>query len=142
MKKSLVFIDSNVWFSAFYKEGVCSQPLRVLEKKPSTKIVISELVLEEIVTNIREKIPEALSFIIAYMDSIKPIVVKNPKQPMKKEYNMLAHKKDLFILVSAVEYQCGYFITGNVKDFRIEKIKEKFGLHIVKPSQFLQLLNR
>lgn len=27
--KSSVFIDSNVWFSAFYKEGSCSKLLRI-----------------------------------------------------------------------------------------------------------------
>jgi len=125
MAKLPIFIDSNVWFSAFYKEGTCSRLLRDLTNL-SCEIVISELVLEEIIRNIKQKVPDALSLVIEYLDKIKPTVVKNPK--------------DLPILVSAIDYKCHFFITGNIKDFKMEEIKKKTGLKVLRPSEFIKLI--
>lgn len=136
MKKLRVFIDSNVWFSAFYKEGICSRLLRLLSDS-SHEIVISEQVLEEIIKNIQEKIPQALTLVIQYMDTVKPTVAKNPSRPLLPRYNKLADKKDLPILISAIEYRCDYFITGNIKDFKIQQ-GSKTTLKIYTPSQFIQ----
>lgn len=138
MKKTRVFIDSNVWFSAFYKEGVCSQLLRNLTKL-SYEIVISELVLEEVIRNIKEKIPKALSLVIEYLNNIRPTVVKIPNKSVISQYKTLAEEKDLPILVSAVEFKCLYFITGNMKDFKVDLIRKKTGLKVLTPSNFLNL---
>ena len=46
-KKTRVFVDSNIWFSAFYKKGKASELLEKLISEKYT-VVISELVLEEI----------------------------------------------------------------------------------------------
>lgn len=139
MKKSRVFIDSNIWFSAFYKKGVCSELLRSLHKA-SWEIVISELVLEEVIRNIKEKIPHVLALVIEYFNTVKPTVVKNPLKDKVPTYRDLASLHDLPILIAAVEYRCAYFITGNIKDFKSSPIKKKSGLRIVTPSDFLKLL--
>ena len=141
MKNPHVFIDSNVWFSAFYKEGVCSELLRSLSKSVY-EIVISELVLEEVIKNIKEKVPNALSYVIEYINSIKPTVVKNPSRSIIVQHKDLADKYDLLILVSAIEYKCTYFITGNMKDFKTELIKSKKHLIIITPRDFLLLMTR
>ena|SRR3990167_739639 len=139
MKKSRVFIDSNIWFSAFYKKGVCSELLSYLHKT-SWEMVICELVLEEIVRNIKEKIPQALALVIEYFNSVKPTVAKNPLKYEIPAYKGLASIHDLPILISAIDYKCAYFITGNTKDFRSSRIKERFGLQIMAPSDFKKLL--
>ena len=54
MKQRCVFIDSNIWFSAIYKAGNCSQLLQTLSQN-KWEIVISELVLREILRNIEVK---------------------------------------------------------------------------------------
>lgn len=137
MPKTTVFIDSNIWFSAFYKEGVCSKLLRKLTDS-SCEIIVSELVLEETIRNIKQKIPDVLSSAVAYLDKIKPTVVKNPKLTKLRQYHDLTNKKDLPILVSALEYKCKFFITGNIKDFKVGEIKKKTGLRILKPSEFIK----
>ena len=139
MAKISVFVDSNVWFSAFYKEGICSRLIRNLVKSPY-KIVVSELVLEEIIRNIKQKIPDALSMVIEYLDKIKLTVVKNPKPTRVEQCQDFANTKDLPILISAIDYKCHFFIPGNLKDFRVEKIKDKTGLKILKPSGFIKLI--
>ncbi|PJC31691.1 hypothetical protein CO051_03860 [Candidatus Roizmanbacteria bacterium CG_4_9_14_0_2_um_filter_39_13] len=79
MKTTRVFVDTNVWFSAFYKEGTCSRILRQLNKS-SYEVVISELVLEEIIRTIQKKAPSALPFIVEYLNTTKVIVVKNSEK--------------------------------------------------------------
>jgi hypothetical protein len=138
MKNKKIFIDSNVWFSAFYRKGVCSNLIETLHQL-NFEIVICELVLEEILKNIKEKIPDALSLVIEYLKIIKPTVVKNPKKEVALKYKNLASLKDIPILISAFEYRCQYFITGNIKDFKVKLIEKKLNLKIIKPAEFYVL---
>lgn len=137
-KRVKVFIDSNVWFSAFYKKGVCSQLLENLNNK-KFEVVISRFVLEEIVINIKNKLPSVLSLVYNFFQEYTVTVVKNPTIDELKNYLSLADKKDLPILVSALNYKCNYFITGNIKDFEAEKIKKKYGLRILIPKKALKI---
>lgn len=132
---SSVFIDSNIWFSAFYREGMCS---KLIEKSISLgrKVCISELVLEEVIRNIQLKIPHVLPFFTSYLKENKIIVLKNPSVPTLLQYKGLAEKYDLPILVSAIEYKCGYFITGNLSDFNLKKIKIKSKIIIISPREY------
>jgi len=141
MKNEKIFIDSNVWFSAFYKKGVCSNLIELL-RQLNLEIVISELVLEEILSNIKEKIPDALPLVIEYLKIIKPTVVKNPKKETALKYKNLASLKDIPILISAFEYRCQYFITVNIKDFKVNLIEKKLNLKIIKPAKFLMILEK
>lgn len=132
---SSVFIDSNVWFSAFYRKGICS---KLIEKSISLgcKVCISELVLEEVIKNIQLKIPSALPFFIDYLKENKITVLKNPSITKLFQYKGLAEKHDLPILVSAIEYKCDYFITGNLSDFDLKKIKIKSKIIIMSPREY------
>lgn len=136
--KSSVFIDSNVWFSAFYKEGACSRILKQVVI-PDWNIVISEIILEEIVRNFRLKIPKTLPIVLEYIQKIKPVVIKNPSASQLYKYRELAEKHDLPILVSAIEYGCTYFLTGNLKDFNITKIKQESKIILISPKEFQKI---
>lgn len=135
--KSVIFIDSNVWFSAFYKKGVCSKLLNIIESS-GWQVCVSELVLEEVIKNIQLKIPSALSFFIDYLKEYKIIILKNPPTTHLLQYGDLAEKHDLPILISAIDYKCTYFITGNIKDFKVNQIKNKLRLKVIMPSDFLK----
>lgn len=141
MKQRYVFIDSNVWFSAVYKQGVCSQLIQTLRQN-KWQIVISEFVLEEILRNIEAKKPSALLFASEYLKTVNPIVEKNPDEALLNLSLGLAYPDDLSILVSAIQYHCQYFITGNIKDFQVEKIKRKTKLQIMTPAAFLSILTK
>lgn len=134
--KTSVFIDSNVWFSAFYKEGVCSRLLKIVESS-EFQINISELVLEEIIRNIQLKIPTALPHSLNYLKNNKIVVLKNPNISLLEKYKKLAHFEDLPIIISAFESNCDYFITGNIKDFNIVLINKISTIKILTPSEFI-----
>lgn len=139
--KSSVFIDSNVWFSAFYKEGSCSKLLRNI-KSVGWKMFISELVLEEVIKNIQLKIPDALSFFVDYLKENKIVVLKNPTLRLLTQYKKLAKFEDLPIIISAFESKCNYFITGNIKDFNIVLINKIFKIKILTPAEFLKQIDK
>lgn len=139
MKTTRVFVDTNVWFSAFYKEGTCSRILRQLNNS-SYEVVISELVLEEIIRTIQKKAPSALPFIVEYLNTTKVIVVKNSEKKVTTQYHHLADIKDVPILTAAIEYDCTYFITGNMKDFMTDQIAKEHQITIVSPVDFLKYL--
>lgn len=133
-KKVKVFIDSNVWFSAFYKKGVCSQLLNKLNNK-KFEVVISQLVLEEIVINVKNKLPSVLPLVYSFFQEYPVTIVRNPAANEFNKYFGLADKKDLPILISALKYGCNYFITGNIRDFKVEEIRKKHSLKIITPGK-------
>lgn len=140
MAKNLrVFIDSNIWFSAIYKKGNTSNLLEKLTDK-KFKVVISELVLEEIVRNVSKKLPKALPQTDKLLKTYPLTVVKNPPDTQIKQRSGLADKKDTPILGSAIIYKCHYFITGNIKDFKAAKIKKEHGLKVLTAKEALKLL--
>ncbi len=138
MAEERIFIDSNVWFSAFYKKGL---PFRLLEKltKKKHKVVISELVLEEVIRNVKEKLPQVSSLVQQFFLNYPLTVIKNPSSKELRGFSQLAERKDVPILTAAVNYKCRYLITGNTKDFKISKIEKKYKLKVVKPRKALEL---
>lgn len=139
--KTSVFIDSNIWFSAFYKEGVCSKLLKIVESS-EFQVNISELVLEEIIRNIKLKIPKALPYSLDYLKTNRIIVLKNPEFRLLEKYKKLADFEDLPIIISAFESKCDYFITGNIKDFNLILIKKVSRIKILTPSDFLRQIEK
>ena len=135
---SLVFIDTNIWFSAFYKTGTCSQLITKLREKEIT-IAISELVLAEIINTFQKKLPQALSLVSEYLQFLKVLIFRNPEKHKMLMYSKLVDKNDLPILVSAIENKCQYLITGNLKDFTIKKIKKVTNLKVVSPVEMMKI---
>jgi len=134
MAKS-IFIDSNIWFSAIYGQGVCSNLFRKILKSQD-KIFINEIVLEEVIKNISLKLPKALPLLFSFIKEINPIVLKNPKLKTIKKYQKFAKKHDLPILASTIEAKCNFFVTGNIKDFNQTLISKKTHLKILAPADF------
>lgn len=139
--KSSVFIDSNVWFSAFYKEGSCSKLLENI-KSLGWKVFVSELILEEVIRNIQLKTPNALSPFVNYLKENKIVVLKNPSSKLLTQYKKLAKFEDLPIIISAFESKCDYFITGNMKDFNLTSINKISKIKILTPTEFLKQINK
>lgn len=135
--KPSVFIDSNVWFSAFYKEGACSKLLENIESF-GLKVYISEFILEEVIRTVQIKIPKTLSFFINYLKENKTTVLKNPSLDELLQYDGLARKTDLPIIIAAIEFKCDFFITGNLKDFNYAKIKKISNIIITSPREYLE----
>jgi putative PIN family toxin of toxin-antitoxin system len=138
--KTKLFIDSNIWFSVFYKKGTTSKLLEKIFSK-NYEVVISELVLEELFRNIKIKAPKALNLAYRFFREYPVTVVKNPVFENLGKYTGMAQKKDLPILTAALDYQCQYLVTGNLKDFSVLKIRRKFNLIVINPREMLELIH-
>jgi len=136
-----VFIDSNVWFSAFYKKGSCSILLENV-KLFGYKVFIFELVVEEVIRNIQLKIPKVLPFFIKYLKENRIVVLKNPSSKLIVCHKELAEFEDLPIIFSAIKSKCEYFITGNIKDFNLTLINKINKIKILSPIDFLKQINK
>jgi len=126
----LVFIDTNVWFSAFYGSPNSEKIIKAhIEGK--IKAVVSRQVLRELVTNINKKMPKAMSPLKRLMEFAPPMVVENANfvSPMVAKY---VHQKDQIIFQSAINSKSEMFITGNIKHFNANNISN---IIIVAPKE-------
>lgn len=138
IKPIKIFVDSNVWFSAFYKEGNASRLIKQL-MNDRYEVVISKLVLDEVVLNIKRKLPSIEDKVRDFFQQYPITIIKNPKLRDFKIYANFAQKKDLPILVSALNYKCNYFVTGNIKDFSVKKV-QAHSLEIITLREALESL--
>ncbi len=132
------FLDSNIWFSYFHGSANCEKILEAhLEGK--IKAVISRHVLEEVVINLRKKLPLSIPAFKNFMGSYPPIVLKNPTKITPK-VKVNVDSKDQIILQSAVNAKVKYFVTGNTKDFSVENLKKIYKIEILTPKQAVKKL--
>jgi predicted nucleic acid-binding protein len=103
------------------------------------ELVVSQLVLEEVFRNINQKIPGALTAVRNLFANAPITVVENPPQKQINKNLQLADKKDLPILLSAVNYQCDFFVTGNSQDFYISEISSQLKIKIISPRRAVSL---
>ncbi|MBM3284225.1 putative toxin-antitoxin system toxin component, PIN family [Candidatus Gottesmanbacteria bacterium] len=132
-----VFCDTNVWFSAFYGSKNCE---KLLNAHINRKImaVISKQVLEELIRNFREKLPQALSIFQEFITSCPPEIIIDPKTINPKVKNLVS-PEDGPIFTSAIIGRVDYFITGNRKDFKIARLEKLTGIKILSPKQAVRL---
>ncbi len=128
-----VFIDTNVWFSAFYGSRNAEKLIKAhIERK--MQVVISQQVLEELVRNIKKKIPSAVKPLEDFMQSALPKIVKNPIN-ISEEVKKWVDLKDQRIFQAAINASVRFFVTGNTKHFSIKNLEKNFGIKILNPKQ-------
>lgn len=138
--KLLVFLDSNVLFSALYSTKGSTVNILNLFIAGKLKAVISQQVLEEVARNMKAKLPQTLPAFQDFLLDTPPIIVTNPSPEEVNEWSELINFEDAGILASAVAVQPDYFVTGDKHFFESPKIAERSGLRIVTPSQLFQVL--
>lgn len=138
MEKSKVFIDSNVWFSAIWGSSLIKKLLVKLVR--SHAVYVSELVLEEVVRNVKKKLPKELEELKEFIVTYPLKVVKDPGVKEVGNLKGLADWKDLPILAAADKVDCEWLITGNIKDFKVKEIENKLGIKVVTPRKFWDVI--
>lgn len=136
--KPLVFLDTNVLFSALYSTKGTAGDILNYFIAGKLEIVISQQVLEEVVRNMKAKLPQTLLAFQNFLLDSPPVIVKNPSPEEIRVWSELINFDDAGILASAVAVQPDYLITGDKHFFENPNIVEQSGLRIVTPSQFLK----
>ena len=118
MGKVTVFLDSNVLFSVAWtgREKSRSAILFELQSLGFIRLFISRLVLEETISNLRGKRPEAIPFfeeLSGEVEVVPDLVVEGGDRRLKE-----LPENDRVILSTAVAHGMDFFLTGNTRDFR------------------------
>ena len=118
MGKVTVFLDSNVLFSVAWtgREKSRSAILFELQSLGFIRLFISRLVLEETISNLRGKRPEAIPFfeeLSGEVEVVPDLVVEGGDRRLKE-----LPENDRVILSTAVAHGMDFFLTGDTREFR------------------------
>lgn len=128
-----IFVDTNVWFSAFYGSENAEKLIKAhIEGK--IKAVISQKVLDELVKNIKRKVPKALPHLRQLLEISPPVILKDQAE-IRKDLENYVDKKDKRILASAINGKLKVFVTGNIKDFKLKEIKKTYHIEVITPRE-------
>lgn len=137
MEKVTVFLDSNVLFSVAWtgREKSRSAILFELQSLGFVRLFISRLVLEETMSNLRGKRPEAIPFfeeLSGEVEVVPDLVVEGEDRRLKE-----LPENDRVILSTAVAQGMDFFLTGNIRDFR-DLYRSRIGQTLIlTPREFL-----
>jgi putative PIN family toxin of toxin-antitoxin system len=137
-----VFLDANVIFSGLYSsQGAPGIILRYFIEG-RIRVVISQQVLEEVVRTIKEKLPEVLPALKKYLVNTGLEVEEDPQLAAVRNWADVIHMADAAVLAAAIAAQPDFFVTGDRHFLGNLVIREKSGLKIMSPSQFLSQVAR
>lgn len=133
-----IFADTNVWFSSLYGSSNCQKLVRAhLEHK--INLVLSQQVLKELIKNLQKKIPQAIPNLEMIFRSRFPEIISDPEK-ISLKIKKLVSEKDQAIFISAFQAKVKYFVTGNIKDFKVIKLEKLTGIKILTPKEAVEIL--
>jgi len=90
---------------------------------------------------LREKKPDAIPSLNAFLTNSPPEIVKNPSIEQVKKWTEYLHFEDAVIFAAAISAEPEYFVTGDKHFQATLLLSEKSGLRIITPAQFIRLLD-
>lgn len=138
-KPPKVFVDTNVWFSAFLSS---KKPLVIIHAHINDHIegTLSETVLSELVRNVQKKAPQNLTDLEKLLSNTPPTIVPKPAT-IDQVTEKYVHRKDQVIFQAAVNAKVAYFVTGNLKDFEAAPLKKNYGILVCSPARLVEELH-
>jgi len=136
-----IFVDSNVLISGIYSPKGTPAKILYLHASGRVTIVVSQLILTETVLTLREKKPNAVSALNAFLTNSPPEIVINPSIDQVRKWTEYLHFEDAAIFAAAVSAEPEYFVTGDKHFHSTLLLSEKSGLRILTPAQLIRLLD-
>ena len=134
MDQIKVFLDSDVLISAFLSKTGASFAIL---KNPKITKVISKTVKEEVlevVTRLNLNLPNKDIF-----PDIKIITLELEKPRLSETYfPYVLDEEDSHVVVGAHKAKVNFLLTHNLRHYHTVKIKNDFGINVMKPGLFLQ----
>ena len=117
--KPRVFIDADVLFAGAASSSEHGASLTILRMAEITLLdaLTSEQVIVEAERNLEAKLPATLPTFRLLVDRCLT-VVPIPTAEEVAQFDGMAHPNDLPILVAAVQHQCPWLVTFNVRHYR------------------------
>lgn len=135
-----VFFDSNVIFSGFYSlQGTPGQILQYCINGKLT-MVISRQVLDEVIRNVRRKLPDILELVIDFLSTTVIEIVSNPESEEVGKNQLNLPPGDAAVLLAASRAKPDYFVTCDDHFLKNPELEKKVDLRIITPAQLLRTL--
>lgn len=133
-----IFVDSDVVISSLLSQSGAAHLLLSLTP---FELFISSLSKKEIEKVVRRLKIESNRLKILIEKNLEIIKLSESVSEIKKSFNQyVLDENDAHIVAGAVAAKADFLITYNVKDFKIEKVKQDLGIVILTPGNFLQYL--
>jgi len=137
MKKTRIFIDSNVLIAGLASDQGASFRLLKLIEQRIFDAYVCQLVLYESEKNIKKKLPESLPYFYYALKNLPLTIVKDSKKFDNKLAKHFSKKSDLIIFQTIQKLQPDYFLTLNRKHFHQKPVRQIAHFKIRTPAQFL-----
>lgn len=133
-----IFVDSDVIISSLLSQSGAAYLLLSLT---SFEFFISSLSKKETEKVVRRLRIESKMLKILIGKNFEVIKLSESVREIKKSFNQyVLDEDDAHILAGAVSAKADFLISYNIKDFKIEKVKQDLNIIILTPGNFLQYL--
>ena len=133
-----IFVDSDVIISSLLSQSGAAHFLLSLT---SLELFISSLSKKELEVAVVRLGMRNKSLAKLINNSLEVIVLLESLPEIKKTFkDYVSDRNDAHIVAGAKSAKADFLITYNVKDFKIEKIKQDLGIITLTPGNFLQYL--
>jgi len=142
-----VFLDSGVLLEGIFAPWSVSRALLILGRSGAFRIVLAEVVREEVERNLLACVDEdevfaekALATYSKLLRLLRPQRVPSPDLAEVVRYrHVIKHLADVPVLASAIRAAPDWLVTTNTRHFN-ESVARKTGLRIVDPAGLLRVL--
>lgn len=137
-----IFLDSNVILSGLLSDK--GAPRIILDilclRLPFLIGVTGQYNIMEIERNLAKKMPADIPAYREYLPKINLETIPMPKAAeIKKSYGSISDN-DIPVLISAVNGNADFLVTGDKKDFVKLKAKGSYPFKIISPSEFVDII--
>jgi len=132
-----VFVDTNVLFSASHSLQGAPGRLLQLHRDGHIGIVVSQQVLDELIRNLRDKLPSGLPVLQHLLNATPPEIVADPAQEGVDQLAEAVNFDDAPILAAALAAEVDFLVTGD-RAFLREARKAQTDLVVLSPREFLE----
>ena len=134
-----VFIDSSVLIAAAISPTGSARDLIKGSFRNKSKIVVSDLVLEETERNLTNKAPKALPTLQLFLEVLNPEVV-SPSKSLVLKVSRVVDPKDAPIVAGAVSAKTDYLVSFDRKHLLQHKqeIEANFKVKVVTPDEVVK----
>jgi len=138
--KVKIFIDSDVVISSLLSQSGASNAV-IQDHHNRLSAFVSNFSREELNKTADKLRIDKNKLERILKDKLKLIKLKQDKEDILNKYGSHTYDiEDAHIVAGAVEAKSKFLVTFNIKDYKIDKIYQDFGIRVIVPGELLQYL--
>ena len=138
MNDIAAFVDSDVVISSFLPDKGAAYLL--INSEISVALFISSFSVKELL-RVSEKLKFKISNVAKIEKQLDFIDIETSIEHISKDYEQyVLDINDVHTVFGAHKAKCKFLVTYNLRDYKIQKIKNDLGITVLTPGTFLQFL--